>query len=123
MNPTIIFLLYSLYLTNNDDDNKFLCQGIVMVIKQCVKACTFYFEVNAWSSDLKFYDDTQQKISYCLNFLSAYLNLLTNFLTNALSKIQKLENKDFMAHVRYVAFISNLVSCSKKCTVYQMSQR
>ena len=93
MNPTIIFLLYSLYLTNKDDDNKFFCQGIVMVIKQCVKACTFYFEVNAWRSDLKFYDDTQQKFSYCLSFLSAYLNLFTNFLTNALSKIQNLRTR------------------------------
>ena len=48
MIPTIIFLLYNLYLTNNDDDNKFFCQGFVMVIKQCVKACTLYFEVNVW---------------------------------------------------------------------------
>ena len=49
MNATIIFLLYNLYLTNNNDaDNKFICQGIVMVIKQCMKACSFYFEVNVW---------------------------------------------------------------------------
>ena len=48
MNPIIIFLLYNLYLTNNDDDNKFFCQVVVMVIKQCVKACTFYFEINVW---------------------------------------------------------------------------
>ena len=48
MNPTIISLVCNLHSTNNDDDNKFFCQGIVMVIKQCVKACTFYFEVNVW---------------------------------------------------------------------------
>ena len=29
MNPSIIFLVYNLYLTNNnDDDNKFICQDI-----------------------------------------------------------------------------------------------
>ena len=48
MNPTIISLVCNLHFTNNDDDNKFFCQGIVMVIKQCVKACTFYFEVSVW---------------------------------------------------------------------------
>ena len=46
MNLSIIFLAYNLYLTNNnDDDNKFFCQGIVMVIKQCVKACSFVWKV------------------------------------------------------------------------------
>ena len=42
MNPSIMFFVYNLYLTdNNDHDDKFNYQGIIVVIKQCVKACSF----------------------------------------------------------------------------------
>ena len=51
--------------------SSFFCQAIVMVIKQCVKTCSFYFEIIVWnmlfvreivsfSSNLKFDNDTQQ---------------------------------------------------------------
>ena len=28
--------------------NCFFCHGITMVIKKCLKTCSFYFEINVW---------------------------------------------------------------------------